>query len=83
MAKSIVAEAESTVKKNNKKKLCNLNPIIMLEYAKWLSNMKDKYLTTTTTIIITNFFVLYINLPSIMVTNINTKMLTVIITTSF
>ena len=32
----------------------NFNPILMLEYAKWLPNMKNKYLTTK--IIITNLF---------------------------
>ena len=28
----------------------------MLEYAKWLLNIKNKYLITTTTMIITKFF---------------------------
>ena len=32
--------------------MCNFNPILMLEYAKLLLNIKNKYLTTT---IITNF----------------------------
>ena len=40
-----------------------MNPILMLEYAKWFPNMKAKYLTTTT-IIITIFFGLNINLLS-------------------
>jgi len=39
--------------------VCNLNPILMLEYAKQLPNMKAKYLTTTTTTTTIYLFIIF------------------------